>query len=103
MKKSIPESEQEDKNEFVSAYVLTIHEHDTQVKIHGPFESEDQAIEFGDEWQAVNDDSPFWNVIWYQGSPIVPQKPFIEGSKRFIGCEDNSDQLEFEFASDFNN
>lgn len=83
-------------------YVITIHEKDTQVKIYGPFRTETDAIEFGDEWQAKNDDSPFWNMIYHDGSPIVVQSPEIQGSVRFAPKGQNgrtTEQFEFEFVS----
>lgn len=84
-------------------YVITIHEKDTQVKIYGPFPTETLAIQFGDEWQAKNDDSPFWNMIYHDGSPIVVQSPEIEGSVTFAPKTQNgraTEQFEFGFVSE---
>jgi hypothetical protein len=94
------ESKQSATGKTLLPFVITIHEQDTVVKIYGPFESEVEAIGFGDEWQEKNDDSPFWNVIWHDGAPIVAQKPVIAGSAKFTDREVNTrttEQFEFDF------
>ena len=94
------ESKESKTGKTLLPFVLTIHEQDTAVKIYGPFESEVEAIEFGDEWQEKNEDSPFWNVIWHTGEPIVVQKPLIAGSVKFTDREINTratEQFEFDF------
>ncbi len=57
-------------------YIVTLHETEKPaVKIYGPFDSETDAIAWGDLWQAANDDSPFWNLIEHDGMPIYPTDP----------------------------
>lgn len=97
------ESKQSTTGKTLLPFVITIHEQDTVVKIYGPFKTELEAISFGDEWQEANDDSPFWNVIWHDGTPIVVQKPLIAGSAKFTDDEQNTratEQFEFDFVSE---
>jgi len=44
------------------------------LEIHGPFDTDAAASEFGQNWQRLNNDNPCWQVI---ENPTVIFNPFV--------------------------